>query len=208
MGKYKDYNIIPIGDHCIISIILSELHLRKQSYPFDWVTNKDPLYDTNIIYNIQLIDELKSSDNVDDIVKKYIGNAFDNEKTNTINNIQFPHDTENITDIFEKYKRRFIRLKLHLNKKNIFILVTRHYYIEKDIFQKIIEQLLNYNNDSVILFISGTNHTYFENINYSNDYPNVIFKYIEYDISKFYDYDYSTFRPNIKIFLSDFLLDV
>ena len=85
----------------------------------------------------------------------------------------------------------------------MFILVTRHYYIEKDIFQKILEQLLNYNNsDSIILFISGTNHTYFENMNYSN----VIFKYIEYDISKFYHYDYSTFRPNIKIFLSNFLL--
>lgn len=202
MGKYSDYNIIPIGDHCSISIILQELNLRKQSYPFDWVTKIDQVYDTNIIYNIQIINELKSSDNVDDIVKKYIGNAFDNEKINSINNIWFPHDTENIPDIFEKYKRRFIRLKIDLNKKNIFILITRHYYIEEDIFQKIIEQLLNYNNDSIILFISGTNHTYFENINYSN----VIFKYIEYDISKFYHYDYSTFRPNIKIFLSDFIL--
>lgn len=205
MGKYSEYNIIPIGDHCAISIILSELNLRKHSYPFDWVTKIDQVYDTNIIYNIQLISELNSSDNVDNVdnvVKKYIGNAFDNEKTNNINNIWFPHDTENITDTFEKYKRRFIRLKLHLNKKNIFILLTRHYYIEEDIFQKIIEQLLNYNNDSIILFISGTNHTYFENMKNSN----VIFKYIEYDISQFYHYDYSTFRPNIKIFLSDFLL--
>jgi hypothetical protein len=203
MGKYSDYNIIPIGDHCVISILLSELNLRKQSYPFDWVTNTDQLYDTNIIYNIQLINELKSSDNVDDIVKKYIGNAFDNEKkTNNINNIWFPHDSENMSDIFEKYKRRFIRLKFDLNKKNIFMLVTRHYYIEEDIFQKILEELLIYNNDSIILFISGTNHTYFEN----NKYSNVIFKYIEYDISQFYHYDYSTFRPNIKNFLSDFLL--
>ena len=38
MEKYSDYNIIPIGDHCSISIILQELNLRKQSYPFDWVT--------------------------------------------------------------------------------------------------------------------------------------------------------------------------
>lgn len=202
MGKYSDYNIIPIGDHCAISIILSELKLRKQSYPFDWVTKVDQLYDTNIIYNIQIINELKLSENVDDIIKKYIGNAFDNEKTNSINNIWFPHDTENISDIFEKYKRRFIRLKLDLTKKNIFILLTRHYYIEEDIFQKIMEQLLNYNSDSIILFISGTNHTYFENMNYSN----VIFKYIEYDISKIYNYDYSTFRPNITTFLSDLLL--
>ena len=207
MGKYSDYNIIPIGDHCVTSMILTELNIRKQSYPFDWVTKTDHVYDTNIIYNIQIISDLKTSDNVDNIVQKYIGDAFDNNKTNnktnSINNIWFPHDTENITDIFEKYKRRFIRLKLDLNKKNMFILVTRHYYIEKDIFQKILEQLLNYNNsDSIILFISGTNHTYFENMNYSN----VIFKYIEYDISKFYHYDYSTFRPNIKIFLSNFLV--
>ena len=206
MGKYSDYNIIPIGDHCVTSMILAELNIRKQSYPFDWVTKTDHVYDTNIIYNIQIISDLKTSDNVDNIVQKYIGDAFDNNKTNnktnSINNIWFPHDTENITDIFEKYKRRFIRLKLDLNKKNMFILVTRHYYIEKDIFQKILEQLLNYNNsDSIILFISGTNHTYFENMNYSN----VIFKYIEYDISKFYHYDYSTFRPNIKIFLPSIL---
>jgi hypothetical protein len=32
---------------------------------------------------------------------------------------------------------------------------------------------------------------------------NVIFKYIEYDISQFYNYDYTTFRPNIKIFLEN-----
>ncbi len=203
MGKYSDYNIIPIGDHCAISIILKELNLRKQSYPFDWVTNIEQLYDTNIIYNIKIISEVKSSDNIDDIVKKYIGNAFDtNNKINSINNIWFPHDNENITDIFKKYKRRFIRLKENLNKKNMYILLTRYYYIEKSIFEKILEQLLSYNSDSIILFISGTNHVYFDNTQYSN----VIFKYVEYDISQFYNFDYTTFRPNIKIFLSDFLL--
>jgi len=202
MEKYSDYNIIPIGDHCAISIILKELKLRQHSYPFDWVTKVEHLYDTNIIYNILLINELNITDNVDNIVKKYIGNAFDNNKTNTLTNIWFPHDTENITDIFEKYKRRFIRLKEDLYKKNIFILLTLYYYIEKDIFEQIIEQLLNYNRDSIILFISGTNHSYIENMNNNK----VIFKYIEYDISKFYDYDYTDFRPNIKTFLSDFLL--
>ena len=202
MDKYSDYNIIPIGDHCVISIILSELNLRKYSYPFDWVSNIEQLYDTNIIYNIQIINELRISANIDEIVKKYIGNAFDNNKINSVNNIWFPHDNENIIEIFEKYKRRFDRLKTHLDKKNMFIFVTRHYYIEEDIFQKIILQLLNYNDDSIILFISGTNHAYFEN----NKYSNVIFKYIKYDVSQFYNYDYSTFRPNIKAFLSNLLL--
>ena len=42
------------------------------------------------------------------LVKKYIGNAFENNKINTLTNIWFPHDTENIDIIFEKYKMRFI----------------------------------------------------------------------------------------------------
>lgn len=202
MKKYSDNNIIPIGDHCAISIILKELNLRTCSYPFDWITKVDQLYDTNIMYNISLIHELSITDDIDDIVKKYIGDAFENNKTNSLTNIWFPHDTENIDVIYEKYKRRFIRLKSDLYKKNIFILLTRHYYIEKDIFEQIIKQLLNYNNDSIILFISGTNHEYFDYMNNKN----VIFKYIEYDVSKFYDYDYTSFRPNIKIFLENFFL--
>ena len=202
MQKYTDYNFIPIGDHCAISGILSELNLRIKSYPFDWVTKKEQLYDTNIMYNIQLLTELNSSNNIYDIVKKYIGDAFDNEKTNSITNIWLPHDTESITDIFEKYKRRFIRLKQDLCKKNVFIIVTRYYYIPQDTFRHILERLLIYNSNSIILFISGINHTYFEN----GKYANVTFKYIEYDISQFYDYDYSTFRPNVKKFLSNFLL--
>lgn len=203
MGKYSNYNIIPIGDHCAISMILNDLNLRTQSYPFDWVTNAEQVYDTNIMYNIKIISELKSSNNVDDIVNKYIGDAFhNNNKINSINNIWFPHDGENIPDIFEKYKRRFIRLNEDLNKKNMYVLLTRHYYIDKSIFEQILEQLLSYNSDSIILFMSGTNHTYFDNVPYSN----VIFKYIDYDISQYYDFDYTTFRPNIKLFLSDLLL--
>jgi hypothetical protein len=54
----------------------------------------------------------------------------------------------------------------------MFILLTRHYYIEEHMFQKILETLTKYNKDSIILFISGTNHTYFENI----QYPTVIFR--------------------------------
>lgn len=116
---------------------------------------------------------------IDDIIKTYIGDALDNDKKiNSINNIWFPHDSTNKTETFEKYKRRFIRLKEDLS-----------------------EQLLGYNSDSIILFISGTDHTYFDNIKY----PNIIFKHIEYDISKFYNYDYTSFRPNIKNFLSNFL---
>jgi hypothetical protein len=202
-GKYSDYDIIPIGDHCAISMILKELNIRQRSYPFDWVTNKEQVHDTNIIYNMQLIHELTTSDNVDDIVKKYIGDAFtNNNKTNSINNIWFPHESTNLIETTEKYTRRFIRLKENVYKKNMFIFLTRHYYIEEDIFQGIIKQLLSYNRDSIILFISGTNHKYFENMQCDN----VIFKHIEYDISKVYAYDYSTFRPSMKTFLKELFM--
>jgi hypothetical protein len=198
----ENYNIIPIGDHCAISILLKELNVRSKSYPFDWVTHIEPLHNTNIIYNMNIINELHTTNSIENIVKHYIGDTFDNSKRiNSSNNIWFPHELENLSDTLQKYERRFTRLKEDLHKKNLFILLTRHYYIENNVFQKIMEQLLHYNNDSKILFISGTNHTYFESLH--ND--RVIFKYIEYDISKYYDYDYTNFRPNLKEFLSNFL---
>ena len=64
MKKYKEYNIIPIGDHCATSIILKELDIRQHSYPFDWITHIDQIHNTNIIYNMQLINELKSSNDI------------------------------------------------------------------------------------------------------------------------------------------------
>lgn len=93
-------------------------------------------------------------------------------------------------------------MKEHVNKKNIYVLLTRHYYINESVFQKILEQLISYNSDSIILFISGTDHTYFD----SKKYSNVIFKHIYYDISKFDDFDYTTFRPKIEQYLSELLL--
>ena len=71
-----DYNIIPIGDHCAISIILKDLNLRKCSYPFDWITKVDHLYDTNIIYNLSLINKLNITDDVDEYCKKIYWKCF------------------------------------------------------------------------------------------------------------------------------------
>lgn len=185
---------------CYINNI-KNLNLRKNSYPFDWVTNTEQLNDTNIINNLQIINDLIQYKNIDEIVKTYIGNAFENNKVNSLNNIWFPHDNEEKICVFEKYKRRFIRLKEDVEKK-IYILLTRHYYIDESLFKKISDQLTSYNGNSIILFISGTNHSYFDN----NKYSNVIFKYIYYDVEKFYNFDYSSFRPKIKEYLSELLL--
>jgi len=199
--NYKDYNIIPIGDHCAISLILGELEIRKKSYPFDWIVNVEQINESNIMYNIDIIQNMRI-ENVSNIVNMYIGNAFDNDKINKNNNIWFPHDDGNITEIFEKYERRFKRLYEDVTKKNIFILLTRRYYIDEKNFNKIMKTLLIHNKESIIVFISGINHMYFED----KKYERVIFKYIFYDASQAFTYDFDTFRPNIKIFLQELLL--
>jgi len=196
---FSEYNIISIGDHCAVPMILKELNIRKKSYPFDWNSTEDLLYDTTIMTNVSFIDELVKRENIDELVQKYIGNALDNKGINSIMNISFPHDVGSKTEIFEKYKRRFDRLKSDLPKKNLFVLLTRHFYIKKEVFDKIKEQLLSYNNESMILFIGGTNHEYIQD-------DKVIFKHINYDVSKFYQYDYTDFRPKIKEYLQEILL--
>lgn len=202
-NNYKDYNIIPIGDHCAISIILKDLGLRNKSYPFDWSSHTDILFNTNIIYNIKIIDSLEL-DNISHITKEYIGDALVNiNKINTKTNINFPHELGNSDEIIKKYERRFERLYLDLNNKtNLFILLTRHFYIDENNFEEIMKILFKFNNDNKILFISGTNHIYFE----EKKYDNVIFKYINYDISKCCAYDYDAFRPYIKKYLQELLL--
>jgi hypothetical protein len=201
--NYKNYNIIPIGDHCAISLIFKDLGLRNKSYPFDWNSHTDVLYNTNIIYNIKIIDSLKL-DNISHITEEYIGDALVNiNKINTKTNINFPHELGNSDEIIKKYERRFERLYLDLNNKtNLFILLTRYFYIDENNFEEIRKILFKFNNDNKILFISGTNHIYFE----EKKYDNVIFKHINYDISKCYAYDYDVFRPYIKKYLQELLL--
>lgn len=197
------FNIIPIGDHCAISMILQKLKKRQCSYPFDWVAHKESLYDTNIMYNMQIIDTLVTTNDAEKITETYIGDAFQNSnKINSVNNIWFPHDNEAVFDIISKYQRRFERLYTHIFDKNIYILLTRHYFIEPTVFSKMVEQLLGYNSQSVILFISGTDHPY---ITSEYEGKNVVFKHIPYDITQFYDYDYSDFRPQMQTYLAEFL---
>ena len=57
-------------------------------------------------------------------------------------------------------------------------------------------------NDEIPLYKIKNKYVLYQYIENMNN-KNVIFKYIEYDISQFYNYDYTIFRPNIKIFLED-----
>lgn len=184
-------NLIPLGDHCAISIILTELKLRKCSYPFDWTTHTDQLHNTNIFHNFNIIKFLLETNNATLTTLQYLGNATHDNKIH--NDIWFPHDFNSDTT-FSTYQRRFERLCNHIKTgNNIYIMLTRHKFIEQVKFNEIYDLLCI--NGNKIMFISGTEHEYL------TDYPNVIYKYIHYDITKFYDYDTTHFRPAIKEYL-------
>jgi hypothetical protein len=193
-------NIIPLGDHCAISMILKEFNLRKKSYPFDWCAHIEA-YESNILSNIEYLLELLEFKNIDSITCKLIGNTLSNNDS-VYNNLTFPHEFGNIEETNNKYKRRFIRLYDDINNKNknIYIIVTRFIYIPEDIFNNLYNKLIEYNSDSYIILISGINHEY------KNTYSNFDFKYIPYDKKDFFNFDYSGFRPEIKKYLISKLL--
>lgn len=204
----ETHNIISLGDHCAVPSILNELGLRKQSYPFDWISNRSLIYDTNLIYNAILVKELMTTCDVSTIVKKLVGNVFSPEsktKVNVNNNMWFPHDHENNNsnaEIIEKYERRFTRMMNDIREKpTIFMMLTRHIIIKQSIFDEMVRTLLSYNQDNKIIFISGSDHPYMQNPKYNNV---VLFKFIKFEIVKM-DKDFSHenvfFRPEIKKFL-------
>jgi len=173
------------------------------SYPFDWVTYKQQIDDSNVFYNCGLIEKLKKGEDIDQIVNEFINDALDiNNKTytNSKTTMWFPHDTQKSKkETILQYIRRFKRLKDHLShKNNLYILINRHFYISPEMFKIVSNTLLE--NDGNILYISGIEHPYFkQSIN-----KKITFKHIPYDVSKFYDYDYTLFRPQVKSFLNHF----
>ena len=200
---FEDYNIIPIGDHCTTACIIKELGIRTKSYPFDWVTHREQIHDTNILYNIELVQNL-TTNNVQNTVNMYIGNALTKHNNiNDNNNIWFPHESGTTEYIYEKYIRRFTRLHNDLkSQKNICILLTRHYYIDEPTLKKIRDTLCSFNDQNIILFISGTDHPYLTD----KPYTNVIFKHIMYDIERAFNYDNEVFRPLVKEYLHQLFL--
>ncbi|AYV75204.1 MAG: hypothetical protein Terrestrivirus1_78 [Terrestrivirus sp.] len=191
-------NIISLGDHCVNRILMDELKKTTNTYPFDWVVHVNQLHDTNIPQNIDMLEELLINNNVDEVTKKYIGDAI-NREDKLSNNVWFPHESGTSDEVYEKYKRRFQRLYDNITKGdvNIYMITTRIKLIEKEHIDKLMNIITKYNTNSKLVFISGGEHDYMK------DYPNIIYKYIPYDASQFYGYDYSYFRPHIKFYLEN-----
>lgn len=201
------HNIISLGDHCAIPIILNELGVRKKSYPFDWIACKTLIRNTNLFYNFNLVKELMLNGDVSAIVKKLTGNVFSPEskiRVNIENSIWFPHDQGTNDEIIEKYERRFARMMTDIREKpTIFMMLTRHVIIKQPVFDEMLATLLSYNQENKILFISGSDYPYMKDPKYNNV---VLFKFIKFEIQKM-DKDFSHenvfFRPEIKKFLHD-----
>lgn len=198
------HNIISLGDHCAIPIIMNELGIRKKSYPFDWISHKSLIYETILVHNFNLVKELMTTGDVSNIVKNLVDNVFSPESKTRINKngVWFPHDHGTNDEIIEKYERRFTRMMTDIREKpTIFMMLTRHVTIRQSVFDEMARTLLSYNKDNKIIFISGSDHPYMKNPKYAN---NVLFKCIKFEVEKM-DKDFSHenvfFRPEIKKFL-------
>ena len=201
----EEYNIIPIGDHCVCANALKNLGIRKCSYPFDWVTMNQPSRNTNIYYNIELFNRMNEN-NIQQIVQEFLGDAFQNKyNINLRTQVWFPHDNNNNNDLFSKYERRFQRLYCDLtNQKNIFLLISRNHPISEDFLDKMIDILMKFHPQNKILFICGVDHPYFSS-NIEKYRDKVIFKNIYFDMQKGFDYDVE-FNKNIQTYLRELLL--
>ena len=205
----KDYNIIPIGDHCASAIILKELDIRKCSYPFDWVTMNYPDKNTNFRYIINLLWNMKT-ENIETITKDFIGDTFSNKiPVNSKTNIWFAHDSRDFDENYSKYLRRFQRLYTDLTeKKNIFLLITRNHTIPEEHFDIMMEVLTSFNNENKVIFICGIDHPYLSTIDNSiiaKYKENIIFKHIFFDFKIGFKYD-GEFRKNCKEYLRELLI--
>ena len=173
-------NIIPLGDHCAISMILKDLGKRTTAYPFDWIASAGPdaTY-SSIEITINLFIELLKKNNAINIYNKLLGNEICNSNK-IFNNIMFPHDNGTIEQINEKYLRRIIRLYNDvMNNKNynIFVIITRYYFIPEEKIIELCNTFCELNINYKILFYSGINHDYCKNL------TNIHFTHIPYDVS-------------------------
>jgi len=204
--NYENKGLISLGDHCAIPEILKQLNIRNCSFPFDW--NAAPIFlkNSNINCNMETLELLlKTNGDAKKITELYLGNFFENDRVNTTNNIWFPHEDGTKEEIFAKYERRFTRLYDYLIKnENIFFILNRNIFIPSNKMYQYLDILLSCNTNNKIIFISGKPHDY---LTKTSDYnKNILFKHIHYDISKFFDYDYSDFRPNITKFIKELFM--
>lgn len=160
-----NHKIIPIGEHCNISFVLTHLKLKKESTLFEWLWSKKISSITNIINNLN--DNLTSYD------------IIINDRTILLNNgeiVTSHYQFEDYKLIWKRRVNRFIN-DIMVSK---FILFIRICYDEKIVENEVIEfvnSIKTYDNklNFKLLIISTINKIdKFKEIKYTN----VIHKYI------------------------------
>lgn len=183
--------IIPFGDHCATAIALKEIGKRQKSFPYDWCVHKEQMYKTNIYTLIENTINLFNND-LDTIVNGFLGDYHLNKNINTHNDIWFPHDIGDINSIYERYKRRFERLKEAIkNEKCHFISAIRLHCIDIVKINLFYDFLKSLNKSNKLTIISG--------INESDKFKktDIRYNYIYYEYKDDFSYD-EIFRSKVK----------
>lgn len=195
--------IIPIGNHCWVAYNLKALGFRKQAYPFDWITSQP-------VDLFRLFFDIITSENVFEFINIFF-NMDENEIIhmkynnqyyfkNIKYNITFPHD--DLSDIKEKYLRRFTRLKnIFFNSDILFIFAARSENFEKEILAFIEKVIKVKGNDNIHLFcING----FLENVD--NKYiTHVKLPYIH---DENWYYDKTTYKESIYNCLKEYFSSI
>ena len=200
--------IFSIGENCFCADILNKNKLRITSSPFDWLTPNRDYSKTNMISNLQIINNkfkdflikdnfIYIGDSVKDGVKMYLNN-----NTNLFYNHDFFIDNKFEDDYIkmkETYQRRIERLltELESDKKNLMVYIE-YYRLHNNYFNinELID-LLNairktYNNENIdLLYIR---HEFYCNDITFKIIDNKIHLYIldnSFDYTKSYDKGYT-----------------
>lgn len=200
--------IFSIGENCFCADILNKNKLRITSSPFDWLTPNRDYSKTNMISNLQIINNkfkdflikdnfIYRGDSVKDGVKIYLNN-----NTNLFYNHDFFIDNKFEDDYIkmkETYQRRIERLltELESDKKNLMVYIE-YYRLHNNYFNinELID-LLNairktYNNENIdLLYIR---HEFYCNDITFKIIDNKIHLYIldnSFDYTKSYDKGYT-----------------
>jgi hypothetical protein len=149
---------------------------------------------------ITVLKQLMNTDDFFGISRDFLGDAMErSDHTNTVTDIEFPHEDHALEYTVEKYSRRFQRLQEYIQTGHriLFLYITRKSRLYNEQVQELQDLVTTYNPESQILVMSGC-----EENSELNTLSHVTHYYVPYDANQFYSYDYSHFRPEIKAYLT------
>lgn len=196
--NFNEYDyIVSIGNKCPTAMILTELNIYKESFPFDYIPTTPYL----ILKYLQNQDDFYPEKNI----------------VRTKDDVWFGHFdiNNNYNETIEKFKRRFARLFYILQDKKKILFV---YTSEADVYnemnnryndnynqlKKIVEYIIEiYKYDSFKILCIHTNKSFNDTNNIVNYTINVPDKYCSNDMSTHTDETISQYRNTLNNLLKE-----